>query len=306
MKNEDKTTPLEKLGYGLKYTLAISTAILAMCASCFIFISVTTYFAPPLQPIFDQERLGQLGDFLGGTLNPIFGFATVCLLLWSIFIQKKELSESTLSLNNQLKLAQNEYERKFILDLIKEYKANFYSALKKKDDFNIYFFFKDNQGNVTRSNGSKKHNSLLEVYTNIKSAEDAENLRHLLKDPHQKTPAFFTINIMRVDDQGEYSTSNKVENRIFDTMRKNSLNIIILSKKLLILTNDEITKDIIVNEVCNILEIQMYFIAKNDAAFLDKASPEFTEITTQILEKRNFDYNATVKYLESRDSNDEK
>ncbi len=211
-----------------------------------------------------------------------------------------------MTLNNQLTLAQNEYERKFILDLIKEYKANFYSALEKKDDFNIYFFFKDNQGNVTRSNGSKKHNSLLEVYTNIKSAEDAENLRHLLKDPHQKTPAFFTINIMRVDDQGEYSTSNKVENRIFDTMRKNSLNIIILSKKLLILTDDEITKDIIVNEVCNILEIQMYFIAKNDAAFLDKASPEFTEITTKTLEKRNFDYNATVKYLESRDSNDEK
>ncbi|MDO8343234.1 MAG: hypothetical protein Q7T48_08565 [Cellvibrio sp.] len=119
MNNEDKTTPLEKLGYGLKYTLAIVIAILAICALCFIFINITTYFTPPLQPMFDQERLGQLGDFLGGTLNPIFGFATVCLLLWSVFIQRQELSltreelrKSADALNRQVQLGTNEYNRK--------------------------------------------------------------------------------------------------------------------------------------------------------------------------------------------------
>src|SRR5688572_30704151 len=56
-----------------------------------IVASAFHYFNEPLS-YFDPERLGQLGDFLGGTLNPIFGFATVCLLLWSVFIQKKELS----------------------------------------------------------------------------------------------------------------------------------------------------------------------------------------------------------------------
>jgi len=89
MNEENKTTLREKLGFGLKYTLAIAISILAVCALCFIFVSITTHFAPPLQPMFDQERLGQLGDFLGGTLNPIFGFTTVCLLLWSTFMQRK-------------------------------------------------------------------------------------------------------------------------------------------------------------------------------------------------------------------------
>lgn len=122
---EKETTLLGKLGYGLKYTLAIAIAILAICALCFIFINITTYFAPPLQPIFDQERLGQLGDFLGGTLNPIFGFATVCLLLWSVFIQRKELSltrkelkKSRRALSGQLRQSRDESARLQLTELL--------------------------------------------------------------------------------------------------------------------------------------------------------------------------------------------
>ncbi|AQT60353.1 hypothetical protein CBP51_05270 [Cellvibrio mixtus] len=103
----------------MKYTLAVVISILAICALCFISVSVAIHFSPPLQPMFDQERLGQLGDFLGGTLNPIFGFATVCLLLWSVFIQRKELSltraelkRSAAALTDQVKLATDEYNRK--------------------------------------------------------------------------------------------------------------------------------------------------------------------------------------------------
>lgn len=73
------------------------------------------------------ERLGQFGDFLGGTLNPIFGFATVCLLLWSVFIQRKELSltrdelsKSATALNNQVKLATDEYNRKQLNEVLLE------------------------------------------------------------------------------------------------------------------------------------------------------------------------------------------
>jgi hypothetical protein len=124
---EKETSLLEKLGYGLKYTLAIAIAILATCAVCFIFINITTYFAPPLQPMFDQERLGQLGDFLGGALNPIFGFATVCLLLWSVFIQRKELtltrlelSKSSTALVGQLQQAHNESTRHQLGQLLEQ------------------------------------------------------------------------------------------------------------------------------------------------------------------------------------------
>ncbi|WP_141229377.1 MULTISPECIES: hypothetical protein [Cellvibrio] len=118
-KSEKKSTSREKLGFGMKYTLAVVISILAICALCFISVSVAIHFSPPLQPMFDQERLGQLGDFLGGTLNPIFGFATVCLLLWSVFIQRKELSltraelkRSAAALTDQVKLATDEYNRK--------------------------------------------------------------------------------------------------------------------------------------------------------------------------------------------------
>jgi len=38
-----------------------------------------------------QGRLAQFGDFVGGTLNPLLGFFTVGLLIWSIQIQMKEL-----------------------------------------------------------------------------------------------------------------------------------------------------------------------------------------------------------------------
>lgn len=38
-----------------------------------------------------QETFAQFGDFIGGTLNPILGFATVALLIWSIRLQMKEL-----------------------------------------------------------------------------------------------------------------------------------------------------------------------------------------------------------------------
>ncbi len=99
-----------------------ATIILGLAAFGFfkIITSAFYYFSEPLS-YFDPERLGQLGDFLGGTLNPIFGFATVCLLLWSIFIQRKELSltrdelsKSATALGNQVKLATDEYNRKQI------------------------------------------------------------------------------------------------------------------------------------------------------------------------------------------------
>ena len=38
-----------------------------------------------------QEKFAQFGDFVGGTLNPILGFATVALLVWSINVQMKDL-----------------------------------------------------------------------------------------------------------------------------------------------------------------------------------------------------------------------
>ncbi len=50
-----------------------------------------------------QESSAQFGDYFGGVLNPIFGFATVSLLVWSIQIQLRELklTRDELKLNTQ-------------------------------------------------------------------------------------------------------------------------------------------------------------------------------------------------------------
>lgn len=41
--------------------------------------------------VLTQESSAQFGDYFGGVLNPILGFATVSLLVWSIQIQLREL-----------------------------------------------------------------------------------------------------------------------------------------------------------------------------------------------------------------------
>lgn len=232
MKNEDKTTPLEKVGYGLKYTLIIAFTILAICALCFIFISTTTYFAPPLQPMFDQERLGQLGDFLGGTLNPIFGFATVCLLLWSVFIQRKELSltrdelkKSAGALENQFKLATEEYNRKQLDDLLKR---------KKEEDFRLRNLkFKPFGINI-------KINEIDTIHYTYSDIDSLINSQAAGKTTFEKfTPA-------AIEDMMQEKTANHetIDRRnIFLSYKENTMNLIAIEIELLRITNIQPIKD---------------------------------------------------------------
>lgn len=62
---------------------------------------------------YSKSDLGTLGDLLGGALNPILSFSTICLLVWSIQIQISELKETrremkrssdALEQNNQMHL----------------------------------------------------------------------------------------------------------------------------------------------------------------------------------------------------------
>lgn len=166
-----KSTLLEKLGFGMKYTLAVVISILAICALCFISVSVATHFSPPLQPMFDQERLGQLGDFLGGTLNPIFGFATVCLLLWSVFIQRKELSltrdemkKSATALENQVKLAKDEYNRKQLDSYLQILEKNYENFITKT--------FKTSQKILMEEHGLESIKSIEELINHISNSKN--------------------------------------------------------------------------------------------------------------------------------------
>lgn len=62
----------------------------------FILIFVTAYFYYTLgtNTEYTAERRGQIGDFFGGILNPIFAFLSFCLFLVTIKIQSKSLKNS--------------------------------------------------------------------------------------------------------------------------------------------------------------------------------------------------------------------
>jgi len=74
-------------GNGFIVTLLVAVAALALAI---LFV----YFSNFNGNYGTQEVFGAFGDFIGGTLNPVFGFATIVLLIWSIRLQRKELVET--------------------------------------------------------------------------------------------------------------------------------------------------------------------------------------------------------------------
>ena len=74
----------------------IFVAILALIGC----LSLYKYnFSGPLSSA--QEVWGQFGDFLGGTLNPIFSLLSLIAILVTLFVQTRELSNSTETLRTQ-------------------------------------------------------------------------------------------------------------------------------------------------------------------------------------------------------------
>jgi uncharacterized membrane protein YciS (DUF1049 family) len=59
---------------------------------------------------YSKADLGTLGDLLGGALNPILSFATICLLVWSIQIQLRELADT----REELKKTNKHHEQNII------------------------------------------------------------------------------------------------------------------------------------------------------------------------------------------------
>ncbi len=79
-------------GLGLPSWTKWTTVVLVLCA-----IGVYAFGVRSLSSI-DAGTLGTLGDFIGGTLNPVFAFFSFLALLYTINIQLKELALSRLEL----------------------------------------------------------------------------------------------------------------------------------------------------------------------------------------------------------------
>lgn len=82
-----------------KYRVRIRNIILGIVIIgllTIIFLVIYGYLNNSTKPFFPSDRaeLGQFGDYFGGTLNPIFGFASFTALLATIIYQAKELKLS--------------------------------------------------------------------------------------------------------------------------------------------------------------------------------------------------------------------
>lgn len=66
----------------------------------------------------NREALGQLGDYVGGFLNPILAICSVLLLMWSIYFQRKEAHDNLNILIAQLQLDRDEIARSQIAETI--------------------------------------------------------------------------------------------------------------------------------------------------------------------------------------------
>lgn len=95
-KNEEN----QSFPFWLKFILAIFV-ILILAFLVFVIFKYITSLTDGFIPDYpDRNDWGVFGDFFGGLLNPIFGFASFLALLATIYYQARELNASTKELRN--------------------------------------------------------------------------------------------------------------------------------------------------------------------------------------------------------------
>lgn len=120
VKDNDKVTDLFKY---LKWIAAIA-AIVAVFVALFYLIK----FRGGLSP--DQTRWGEFGDYIGGVLNPIFGFLGLIALLLTIALQAKELKLSRKELRN----SSNALKAQNGTLIIQNFESSFFQMLRLHND----------------------------------------------------------------------------------------------------------------------------------------------------------------------------
>jgi hypothetical protein len=145
------------------------------------------YFLNFYDSALTQESTAQFGDYFGGVLNPILGFATVALLVWSIQIQLREL-----------KLTRTEMEENT--------KANKEQA-KELNEQNI--LLREQRDIETSRLAKKELNELLNEQQ--KRVEDVLHIPIGFKSTNQEYPTFHEV--MYIGDVMEVHYNNALKRR---------------------------------------------------------------------------------------------
>ncbi|MEO1020626.1 MAG: hypothetical protein AAFY56_23515, partial [Pseudomonadota bacterium] len=82
--------------------------VVAVAAVVIVFALYVLVFPDGLSD--KQEHWGQFGDYVGGLLNPVFGFLSFVALLLALVLQSKELHASTIQLEASADALRDQHE----------------------------------------------------------------------------------------------------------------------------------------------------------------------------------------------------
>lgn len=138
-----------------------------------------------VSPISDSpDAWGQLGDYLGGVINPIFGFITIVLLIQSLKLQ----NQSNVNLINQINDSKkNEKSKNFenlFFNLI-EVKRSYFT------DFKVEFILEGDKKIFTRDVAVDKLESIIQSLKSV-GKKDSE-IKDFLDDVNKRNNIFSQI-----------------------------------------------------------------------------------------------------------------
>jgi hypothetical protein len=94
-------SPDELVSFGRAVFIKV---LITACVVAAAFLSYASFVGPaPTKWTFADA--GQLGDYLGGVLNPVIGLGTICLLFVALLVQRHELKETARALKTANDLA---------------------------------------------------------------------------------------------------------------------------------------------------------------------------------------------------------
>jgi hypothetical protein len=104
MMEETKKSTRTQLAFRLFQVLPI---VAVVCIIVSLYFYVSTF---PGALLAEHDKWGQFGDYIGGILNPVFGFFGLIALLATLALQSEELKLSTIELAKSAKALQQQHD----------------------------------------------------------------------------------------------------------------------------------------------------------------------------------------------------
>lgn len=178
-------------------TVLISLFIIAIVSGGIVVLFYVNYFTGEIST--DHDKWGTMGDFFGGTLNPIFGFIGLFALLLTIAIQNKELANSTRELATSAKALKEQSESL----KTQNFENTFFQMLRLHSNI-VNDMFSGDPGSADK--GLNGRDCFKEYYDSFKTHYNRENLNAHGSDEHLRIiqDSYTTFFAEKQSDLGHY------------------------------------------------------------------------------------------------------